>query len=407
MIFLVIGCTSQEATPLSIEPEQVAETKPERPPSAPVQKVIPKAPEPEPPRLREPVVPTCSQCEFLLNNECVRAACCSDFDCNDDNQYTTDECINAGKIDAHCNNDRITCDDGTFAGECSITKKGYVCMMPFIELQPADFCKDNIVKKEVEEKCRQIGEGVCVRKPKFTGSKRMLVVEFIQKDLEYGAEVEGYNLIDFLNNPNEYKYLEEPYGYKVYSINSISKWFESQANDYGADLSIDIDIKGPFEVETNPPRKWFGDPCSNLDDYFNTELKKHNINPYDYDGTTILFLQNGDQIFWSCARTDLDYEIDYVSVDWVETLNVQTFDAIHTIAHEITHLFGATDKYTGNICHVPIALPNPNQYPLYPQTNACIMCGKIMIAEKIALVPDDIIDEVICDKTAFELGWTD
>ncbi|MEE9397342.1 MAG: hypothetical protein V3V31_10050 [Methylococcales bacterium] len=78
------------------------------------------------------------------------------------------------------------------------------------------------------------------------------------------------------------------------------------------------------------------------------------------------------------------------------------------IAHELLHTVGATDKYTENNLPVaPDGLAFPQQQPLYPQTHAEIMAGRIAISATIAHIPENLSACIIGEKTATEINWID
>ncbi len=76
------------------------------------------------------------------------------------------------------------------------------------------------------------------------------------------------------------------------------------------------------------------------------------------------------------------------------------------IAHEILHTVRATDKYDlkGQPIN-PIGLANPNQQPLFPQTKAELMGGRIAISPYSAEMPKSLKDCVIGEYTAKEIAW--
>lgn len=76
------------------------------------------------------------------------------------------------------------------------------------------------------------------------------------------------------------------------------------------------------------------------------------------------------------------------------------------IAHELLHIYGASDKYGhNNLPLYPDGYANPEQYPLYPQTHAEIMGGRIAINRVSAVIPDSLDRCVIGPKTASEIKW--
>jgi hypothetical protein len=77
------------------------------------------------------------------------------------------------------------------------------------------------------------------------------------------------------------------------------------------------------------------------------------------------------------------------------------------VAHEILHTLGATDKYdlaTG-LPHYPEGFADPFSVPVYPQSKAELMAGRIPLASDKAAVPRSLSQVVIGNVTAQEIGW--
>ncbi len=77
------------------------------------------------------------------------------------------------------------------------------------------------------------------------------------------------------------------------------------------------------------------------------------------------------------------------------------------IAHEMLHTLGATDKYdyAGNMPAFPDGYADPQRMPLYPQTAAEIMGGRIPVDANRALIPDSLHQVVVGPATAEEIRW--
>jgi len=77
------------------------------------------------------------------------------------------------------------------------------------------------------------------------------------------------------------------------------------------------------------------------------------------------------------------------------------------LVHELLHGFGATDKY--NLSNgepiFPIGYAQADRQPLYPQTEAEIMGGRIPLSEYKSKMPNDLNETVISILTAKEVGW--
>lgn len=77
------------------------------------------------------------------------------------------------------------------------------------------------------------------------------------------------------------------------------------------------------------------------------------------------------------------------------------------IAHELLHVFGATDKYdpATNLPLYPAGYADPSASPLYPQSHAEIMGGRIPLGETHAVEPESLDEVVVGAGTALELRW--
>lgn len=76
------------------------------------------------------------------------------------------------------------------------------------------------------------------------------------------------------------------------------------------------------------------------------------------------------------------------------------------IAHEMLHVLGATDKYifaTGDP-EYPFGYAEPNRQPLFPQTRAEIMGGRIPLSSYEWVTPKSLKECRIGHKTAEEIG---
>jgi hypothetical protein len=77
------------------------------------------------------------------------------------------------------------------------------------------------------------------------------------------------------------------------------------------------------------------------------------------------------------------------------------------VAHELLHTLKATDKYDLNTLMpiYPEGLAEPNKIPLYPQTYAELMAGRLPVSESKATIPKSLSFTLIGQKTAHEIGW--
>lgn len=75
--------------------------------------------------------------------------------------------------------------------------------------------------------------------------------------------------------------------------------------------------------------------------------------------------------------------------------------------HEFLHTLGASDKYdrATNQPLWPDGFAEPTRIPLYPQTRAEIMGGRVQISPAWALLPPGLDHVVIGAATAIEINW--
>lgn len=77
------------------------------------------------------------------------------------------------------------------------------------------------------------------------------------------------------------------------------------------------------------------------------------------------------------------------------------------ITHELMHILGASDKYdlTNGQPIPPEGLANPSKSPIYPQSHAEIMGGRIAISADRWQRPATLKSCVVGPVTAIEIGW--
>jgi len=77
------------------------------------------------------------------------------------------------------------------------------------------------------------------------------------------------------------------------------------------------------------------------------------------------------------------------------------------VAHELLHTVGATDKYDPISVQpsFPAGYAEPSRDPLFPQSKAELMGGRIPLSPEIAETPMGLAQAVIGPLTAAEIGW--
>lgn len=77
------------------------------------------------------------------------------------------------------------------------------------------------------------------------------------------------------------------------------------------------------------------------------------------------------------------------------------------IAHELLHTLGATDKYDlrTNQPLQPDGYAEPDRRPLYPQSFAELMGGRVPVSGTESTTPESLRQVIVGAKTASEIGW--
>ncbi len=76
------------------------------------------------------------------------------------------------------------------------------------------------------------------------------------------------------------------------------------------------------------------------------------------------------------------------------------------ITHEMLHTLGATDKYGPDLQPLyPDGFADPKADPIYPQSDAEIMAGRIPLSPTQSVMPASLANCQIGTKTAWEIGW--
>ncbi|MDD5710850.1 MAG: hypothetical protein PHV43_01995 [Candidatus Colwellbacteria bacterium] len=244
--------------------------------------------------------------------------------------------------------------------------------------------------------------------------------------------LETHSFLDIFNNPNKgvsknvqrTVYGEEDAVETLHPVYYIEDFYEKEALKYGVtNLSIDIDVKGPYVLAKYPPvgGRWLegeeGACNANLTEFFVNEAVSRGIDEKQYDVIAYIYLTDwqlsgrSDDVFTSCATGRRSFTA-------VATWGLpEESDNVVTLTHELGHSFGASDSYTWP-CDVnpelqscvkdPEGIPEPNKIPKYPQTKGCLMAQSIA-SDKPGSGDETEISNlnqaVICDVTARELGW--
>lgn len=193
------------------------------------------------------------------------------------------------------------------------------------------------------------------------------------------------------------------------SFKEIERFFEREATRYGRTLKRPIRVQLGQPVNEQPPKI---DPAANVPAIMWWSLKmrlwaSHVVSSQDAippDIKIFLRLHNdsGD------LRMDNSMGLRKGMIGIVNARAGRSHQHINNIiiAHELLHTLGATDKYdfaTGQPLF-PDGIADVARNPLYPQSKAEIMAGRIALGSDTIDNPGSLSQVVIGTKTAMEIG---
>lgn len=211
------------------------------------------------------------------------------------------------------------------------------------------------------------------------------------------------------------------------SLNYIKTFYKSEAKKYDSkDFNLEFSFSGPFQVSDlekigDVGYIWEKDPfgTTKLEDTFNKILKDNNVSVEKED--LVVFLYFDDSIDNNSINKERFYESkkfrsfanDKTGKSFINVYDFSpSFSTTLTeiAAHEILHLFGATDKYEESSSVTRVCSKrgwgDTEKEPSIPQEKADIMCMYVE-KENDEFIRGKFIDNnlVINKFTAAEISW--
>ena len=188
----------------------------------------------------------------------------------------------------------------------------------------------------------------------------------------------------------------------------IETLFRNQGSAYGLAIKNPVDVRLAPQVLSSPPvPPASGNPLAVA--YWSLHLRYWAWRNDSFDGPSDirLFAVYYDPDEHPNLAHSLGLRKGFLGV--VNGYGNNKYDGRNNVvwAHEMLHTLGASDKYhpTTNQALFPIGYADPEQTPLYPQTHAELMAGRIPLSENKSKMPDTIRKTLIGNWTALEIGW--
>lgn len=188
----------------------------------------------------------------------------------------------------------------------------------------------------------------------------------------------------------------------------IESYFNQQASRYQLSLNKPFALRLGAEVKSLPPAP---DPASMWSTML-WSLKFRNWVYHNSPATTVPADVRLYVLFYDPASHPVLKHSTALSKGRIGQVNVFASKAYRqqnnvVIAHELLHTVAATDKYdlANNLPTYPQGYAEPDRQPLYPQTMAELMAGRTPILESKAVMPEDLLQTLVGQLTAKEIGW--
>jgi len=209
-------------------------------------------------------------------------------------------------------------------------------------------------------------------------------------------------------NPTTDQYISQ---FNNQSFDNFKPLLERGASRYGLNLSSPIQIQLAKPIKTLPPiipkdRNMLNVMWWSLKlRYWSWRTDNHKgITPQIRAYTLYITPTKNKQLKHSTGLKESKIAIIQLAAD-TDVKAVQRSNVI--ILHELLHTLGATDKYDlrNNQPIFPDGYAEPNLKPTLPQRKAEIMGGRIAITQTEAKIPAGLMQTVVGEKTAREIGW--
>lgn len=203
-------------------------------------------------------------------------------------------------------------------------------------------------------------------------------------------------------------------GYEGPTLLDLQAWFDGEYYRYTGIKRpyLALDIQGPFAQAVISP-DLAGPDDSSLSiiwrsltyvRYWKQLARSRGLEFNDYAARIFVNYTGADGDVAAHSRGS---EKGRLGIAWIDLEEFNPAYAVVTLAHELAHTLGASDRYDGGDYRAvfPEGYTEPFKEPLYPQRYAELMAVDIPLASDVEVEPRDLSQVRIGHATAAELGW--
>lgn len=194
----------------------------------------------------------------------------------------------------------------------------------------------------------------------------------------------------------------------VERFDPVESFFEREAEKYGLGLSSPVKFFLAPELKNTPPEPpAIGSAMANI--WWSLKMRYwiYSNNNYDGHSDIKIFIRYFDKEDNQQVPDSLGIQNGlYAVVNGFASKDMNAKNNV-VLAHELMHTVGATDKYdlSTTLPLYPIGYADPNRDPLFPQSKAEIMGGRVPLSQNRAKMPRGLKTVVVGELTAREIRW--
>ncbi len=189
--------------------------------------------------------------------------------------------------------------------------------------------------------------------------------------------------------------------------------FDSERRRFSGQLqgTVRLSVRGPWQdrpvppsLESGPGSSWSAGLAAIRYSWFWKRLAEgHGVEARKFPLRMFVIFtdEQGDQAAMSRAALGGNLAVTYISLDDPNPV----YPAI-TVAHELAHLLGASDKYgPDGLAKIPEGYVEPYSEPMYPQRFAELMAVDIPVGRTLEREPSSLGQLRFGHRSAAEMGW--
>ena len=197
----------------------------------------------------------------------------------------------------------------------------------------------------------------------------------------------------------------------IKDFSPINRFMQREAKRHGIAIERPVALHLADEVTKPPPTTPAVDENPLLIALWSLKMRWWAWRADTYQGPRpdirlfIEYFAHGDQ--QGTLENSFGLQKSRISISRVFAAHSMRSQNLVVMTHELLHTLGASDKYdyATLLSQYPQGFADPDKQPLYPQSRAEIMAGRIPLSEERVKMPASLKSCMVGPVTAKEIGW--